>query len=296
MKRSFHVSYIVFHPATLAVFSGVFAAVIGFLINLVSGGNSSQSIWIALSFAIVLSLALNAWQMFVQEKSGQQMMTLLQEMVLQTYFLTVLADKPEISRMAQQRLSQVMTALNAEQQVSMLKFFSTNGLPATFVGNALQASTSLQGADLHQIALPHIHLKQAYLNRANLSGANLSGANLQEASLYQANLSGANLYQANLSGANLYQTNLSGANLCQANLSGANLCRANFKSAELSAANLQGANLTSADLTEANLQGADLTEATLSEALLDGADVRTAKVTEEQLQMVRTSLNMKREP
>ncbi|MGH2496796.1 MAG: hypothetical protein ACRDIV_19000, partial [Ktedonobacteraceae bacterium] len=71
MKRSFHVGQVVFHPATLAVFSGGVAAFISLLINLVSGGHSSQAIWIALSFAIVFSLALTAWQVYTQEKSGQ---------------------------------------------------------------------------------------------------------------------------------------------------------------------------------------------------------------------------------
>src|SRR5579871_3161132 len=276
MKQSFRLSQVVFHPATLAVLSGGIAAVIGFLINVVSGGRSTQTIWIALSFAILLSLALTAWQVVGQEKSGQHMMTMLQEMVFQTYFLTVLADKPEISRMAQQRLNQILTTLSVEQQVSMVKFFSHNGLPATFIGNALQASTALDGADLHQMALPQIHLEQAYLNRTNLSRANLSEAHLQDASLYRANLTNALLAHAYLRGANLMEADLSGANLQGADLTKANLCRAN--------------------LSGANLQGADLTQAVLSEAICDGADVRTAKVTEEQLQTVRTSLNMKRAP
>src|SRR6266568_6682890 len=140
MKRSISVGQILFHPSILAVFSGVFGAVIGFLINLASGGNASNSIWIALVFAILFSLALTAWQVFAQERSGQQSMTLLQEMVFQTYFLTILADNPEISQMAQQRVSQVFSALNAEQQVSMVKFFSHNGFPTTFIGDALHGT------------------------------------------------------------------------------------------------------------------------------------------------------------
>jgi uncharacterized protein YjbI with pentapeptide repeats len=301
MKRPFHLSQVLFHPATLAVFSGVLAAVIGFLINLVSGGNPSQTVWIALSFAIVLSLALNAWQVAMQEKSGQQMMTLLQEMILQTYFLTVLTDKPEVSQMAQQRLSQVLTSLNDEQQVSMLKFFSRNGLPATFVGNALQGSTALAGADLQQMVLPQIHLEQALLSGANLSGANLSGAHLQEASLHRANLSGANLSQANLRSADLGATDLQGANLTGADLTGASLGRdkegpgssglqfargrrrdrpANLRNALLSHAHLREANLYKTILSGANVQEADLTKAILYEADLSGANVQGADLTE----------------
>lgn len=376
MKRSFHVGRVAFHPASLAIFSGVLAAVGGFLINIAAGGKAAQSIWIALVFAMLLSLALTAWQASAQEKSGQHMMTMLQEMVFQTYFLTVLADKPEISQMAQQRLGQMLTTLTAEQQVSMLKFLSNNGLPATFVGDALQKSTALTGADLHQIALPQLHLEQAHLERTNLSGANLREAHLQGASLHRANLAGANLSQANLrradlrsadlrgtnfTGADLTEANLGsekaerasekpgagrrlqrhlganltnallshahlrGANLMQADLTGANLQGADLTQAALyeailggadlqgadltqavlyessfDGANLQGANLTEANLYNAilrgaNLQGADLTQALLYGAILDGADIRTAKVTDEQLQTVRTSLNMKRE-
>ncbi len=70
------------------------------------------------------------------------MVMMLQEMVFQTYFLTVLADKPEISQIAQQRLGQVLKPLNGEQQVSMLKFFSHNSLPATFIGNSFFAGDS----------------------------------------------------------------------------------------------------------------------------------------------------------
>jgi hypothetical protein len=106
---------------------------------------------------------------------------MLQEMVFQTYFLTVLSDKPEISQIAQQRLGQVLKPLTGEQQVSMLRFFSHNGLPATFIGDALQGSTGLAGADLRQIELPQIHLAQANLSRVNFHEANLSGADLSDA-------------------------------------------------------------------------------------------------------------------
>src|SRR5690348_2140607 len=191
MKRSLNVSRVVFHPSTLAVFSGLLGALIGFLLNLAAGGNNSQLIWIALIFAIVFSLSLTAWQMYKQEQSGKQWMTMMQEMVFQTYFLTLLADKPEISQLAQQRLSHVLQTLTGEQQVSMLQFFSHNGLPATFIGDALQGSTGLVGADLQQIVLPQIHLKHANLSRVNFSGANLREANLDEAILHRTDLSGA---------------------------------------------------------------------------------------------------------
>jgi uncharacterized protein YjbI with pentapeptide repeats len=64
---------------------------------------------------------------------------------------------------------------------------------------------------------------------------------------------------------------------------------------------VQGADLSRADLTEAaligaNVQEADLTGATLTWAILDEADIRGAKVTEEQLQMVVSGKNVKREP
>ena len=148
MKRSLSVRQVMFHPSTLAVFSGLLGALIAFLLNIAAGGKTSQLLWIALIFAIVFSLSLTAWQMYTQEQTGKQWMTMLQEMVFQTYFLTLLADKPEISQLAQQRLGHVLHTLTGEQQVSMLQFFSHNGLPATFIGDALQGSTGLVGADL----------------------------------------------------------------------------------------------------------------------------------------------------
>src|SRR5689334_4483332 len=143
MKRSISIGRIVFHPSTLAICSGLFGALIAFLINLLTGGNTSSAIWIALAFTIVISLCISAWQVYSQEKTGQRWMTMLQEMVFQTYFFTLLTDKPEISRIAQQRMGQVLRTLSGDQQVSMVKFFSYNGLPATFIGDALQGSDSL---------------------------------------------------------------------------------------------------------------------------------------------------------
>lgn len=96
MKRSLTPRRLVSHPSTLAAFSGLLGALIGFLLNLASGGKTSQLLWIALTFAILFSLSLTAWQGYRQEESGQQWLTMLQEMVFQTYFLTLLADKPEI--------------------------------------------------------------------------------------------------------------------------------------------------------------------------------------------------------
>ncbi len=318
MKRSFSLGRVVFHPSTLAVFSGLLGALIGFLLNLASGGKTSQLLWIALIFAMLFSLSLTAWQGYTQEQTGKQWMMMLQEMVFQTYFLTVLADKPEISQIAQQRLGQVLKPLTGEQQVSMVKFFSHNGLPATFIGDALQGSAGLVGADLQQIDLPQIHLEQANLSRVNFREANLREANLSETTLYRADLSGANLSQARLN-----STDLRGVNLCGADLTGADLSesrmavekagrdassvlqvgafrypalRANLSHALLSQAKLREANLVGADLGGANLQGVDLTGATLTWAVLDEADLRAAKVSEEQLQTVVSGKHVKREP
>src|SRR5215467_15951291 len=221
MKRSFSVSRVVFHPSTLAVFSGLLGALIGFLLNLASGGNTSQLLWIALIFAMLFSLSITAWQMYAQEQTGKQWMTMLQEMVFQTYFLTLLADKPEISQLAQHRLGQVLKPLTGEQQVSMLQFFSHNGLSATFIGDALQGSAGPVGADLQQIDLPLIQLAQANLSRVNFREANLREANFNEAMLYRADLSGANLSQASLKKADLRGINFRGANLSGADLSDA---------------------------------------------------------------------------
>ena len=318
MKRTFKVNRVVFHPSTLAVFSGLLGAIIAFLLNLAAGGKTSQLLWIALIFAILFSLGITAWQMYTQEQTGKQWMTMLQEMVFQTYFLTLLADKPEISQLAQQRLGQVLKTLTGDQQVSMLKFFSHNGLSATFIGDALQGSTGLVGADLQQIDLPQIHLAQANLSRVNFREANLKEADLSETALYRADLSGANLSHARLT-----RTDLRGINFREANLTGADLSesrmemeragrdtpavqvqvgagryralRANLSHALLSGAKLREANLTGADLSGANLQGVDLTMANLSYANLQGADVRAAKVTEEQLQTVISAKHMKRE-
>ncbi len=58
MKRSLSMSRVVSHPSTLAVFSGLLGALIGFLLNLASGGKTSQLIWIALIFAMLFSLSL----------------------------------------------------------------------------------------------------------------------------------------------------------------------------------------------------------------------------------------------
>src|SRR5215469_6002903 len=181
MERSFSISRVVLHPSTLAVFSGLLGALIGFLLNLASGGKISQLLWIALIFAMLFSLSITAWQGYRQEQTGKQWMTMLQEMVFQTYFLTRLSDKPEISQLAQQRLGQVLHTLTGDQQVSMLQFFSHNGLPATFIGDALQGSTGLVGADLQQMELPQIHLAHANLSRVNFREANLS-----ETTLYRA--------------------------------------------------------------------------------------------------------------
>ena len=143
MKRSVSVNRVVSHPSTLAVFSGLLGAIIGFLLNLASGGKTSQLLWTALVFAIMFSLSLTAWQVYRQEQAGKQWMTMLQEMVFQTYFLTLLADKPEISQLAQQRLGRVLQTLTGNQQVSMVQFFSQNGLSATFIGDALRGSARL---------------------------------------------------------------------------------------------------------------------------------------------------------
>jgi uncharacterized protein YjbI with pentapeptide repeats len=319
MKRSLSMSRVVSHPSTLAVFSGLLGALIGFLLNLASGGKTSQLLWIALIFAMLFSLSLTAWQVYRQEQTGQQWMTMLQEMVFQTYFLTVLADKPEISQLAQQRLGQVLKTLRGEQQVSMVKFFSHNGLPATFIGDALQGSTGLVGADLQQIDLPQIHLEHANLSRVNFREANLREANLSDATLYRADLSGANLFQASLTKTDLRGVNLRGANLVGADLSESRMVmeragrdasavqvqvgagrypalRANLSHALLSGARLREANLVGADLGGAQLQGVDLTKANLTWAVLDEVDLRAAKVTEEQLQTIVSGKNVKREP
>ena len=175
MKRSFRMSQVLFHPSTLAVFSGLFGAIIGLLINLISGGHTSQMILMALVFAILFSLSLSAWQEYRQERTGKQWMTMLQEMVFQTYFLGVLADRPEVSQMAQQRLGRVLKTLEGDQQLSMLKFFSHNDLPATCIGDGLQGSKALVGADLQKIVLPQINLAHMDLRRVNFREANLQG-------------------------------------------------------------------------------------------------------------------------
>jgi uncharacterized protein YjbI with pentapeptide repeats len=301
LKRSFRLGRVAFHPSTLAVFSGLCGALIGFLLNLVAGGKSAQVIWIALSFAILVSLSITAWQVYNQERAGQQWMTMLQEMVFQTYFLTVLADRPEISHIARQRLGQVLKTLNGDQQVSMLKFFSQNGLPATYIGDALQGSSALVGADLQKIELPGIDLESANLSRANLSGANLSEGALTGATLNRADLSGADLSRSRLmsaymSGVNLRGTNLTGAdlsnafmgmeragelraNLSNALLAGAKLRASSLIGADLSGANLRGADLAKANLSRASLQRADLTDANLAEGTFVGADFQEADLT-----------------
>jgi uncharacterized protein YjbI with pentapeptide repeats len=301
MKRSLSMSRVVSHPSTLAVFSGLLGALIAFLLNLASGGKTSQLLWIALIFAMLFSLSLTAWQGYRQEQTGKQWMTMLQEMLFQTYFLTLLADKPEISQLAQQRLGQVLQTLRGEQQVSMLQFFSHNGLPATFIGDALQGSTGLVGADLQQIELPQIHLAHANLSRVNFREANLREANLSDATLYRADLSGANLSQASLTKTDLRGVNLRGANLTGADLSDSRMAmekagrdaprvqvgaflypalRANLSHALLTQAKLREANLVGADLGGAQLQGVDLTKANLSYANLQGADLTGATLTE----------------
>jgi uncharacterized protein YjbI with pentapeptide repeats len=64
------------------------------------------------------------------------------------------------------------------------EFFSHNGLPATFISDALQGSTGLVGVDLQQIELPQLQLEQANLSRVNFSGANLREANLSNTSCF----------------------------------------------------------------------------------------------------------------
>jgi uncharacterized protein YjbI with pentapeptide repeats len=286
-KHSFNLSKVVFHPSTLAILSGLFGAVIGFLINLVSGGNASNTIWISLVFAILFSLGLTAWQASEQAKTDKQWMTMLQEMVFQTYFLTLLTEKPEVSQIAQQRLGQVLKSLDAEQQLSMLHFFSHNGLSVTFIGDALRGSRALVGADLQKMELPSVQLNDTDLSSVNLSGANLSDANLSGAALYHANLSGANLRRASMKASDMRGIDLQGANLTEADLSGSALLadeetphNANLTHAILTHAKLRGASLIGADLSGANLRSADLTKATFSGANLQGADLTDATLTE----------------
>lgn len=300
-RRPFSVARIAFHPSTLAVFSGVCGAIVGFLINVASGGNTAQVIWIALSFAILVSLVVTGWQVYQQERSGQQWMTMLQEMIFQTYFLTLVADKPEVSQIAQQRLGQVLKTLSGDQQVSMLTFFSRNGLPATYIGDALQGSTALVGADLQKMELPGIHLENANLSRVNLSHANLSEADLSGTRLYRADLSDANLSRSRITNAFLTGVNLRRANLSGVDLSGSFMAlentaggasgapagtalrpelRADLSNALLPDAKLRASTLIGADLTGANLRGADLAMANLSRANLRGADLAGANLTE----------------
>jgi uncharacterized protein YjbI with pentapeptide repeats len=301
MKRSISISKILFHPSTRAILSGLIGAFIGFLINLVSGGQTTQMVWIALTFAILFSLSLSAWQVYNQEKSGQQMASLIQEMAFQSYFLTVLTDKPEISRMTQQRISQVLKNLNGEQQVSMLKFFSEHGFPAPFVGDALRGNKALIGADLHKIVLPQIDISHANLSRVNFSGADLTEAQLHDTLMQRANLSGANLSHANihdavLIGADLQGTNFTGANLrdsvmgvvkkekrptlsSQAKIPLLRDQPANMKNVILAHANLRGAVFMGVNLTGADFQGADLTSGILSQADLTGANLQGADLT-----------------
>jgi uncharacterized protein YjbI with pentapeptide repeats len=299
MKRSLSLSQIVSHPSSLAVFSGLLGALVGFLLNLAAGGKTSQLLWIALTFALLFSLSLTVWQEYRQEQTGQQWMTMLQEMVFQTYFLTLLADKPEILQLAQQRLGQVLKTLRGEQQVSMLQFFSHNGLPAKFIGDALQGSTGLIGADLQHIELPQIQLAQANLSRVNFRQANLREANLSEATLYRVDLTGANLSHARLTTTDLRGVNLQGANLTSADLSSARMemeragrdapkvqvgarlypaLRANLSQALLTDAKLREANLVGADLSGAQLQGVDLTKANLSYANVQRVNLSYANV------------------
>lgn len=320
MKRPLRISEIIFHPSMLAVLSGLIGAIIGFLINLVSGGNATQAVWIALTLAISTSLGISAWQVFMQERSSEQYTMMMQELIFQTYYLTVLADNPEISRMARQRIGQVLKSLSNEQQISMLKFFSGNGFPAQFVGDALKGSNALSGADLRGIALPQIQLQEADLSRINFSNANLSEAHLEGSWMINANLSGANLrqsyliktslfsadlQQANLSEAHMHQVGfvkaklsgaifhrsdltdaqLEGADLKQADLTGADLTGALLNEADLKGAILTNANLRGAYLKGADLRQADLKGAILDQTYLDGANIRGAKVTQEQLDM-----------
>src|SRR5262249_55820950 len=123
-------------------------------------------------------------------------------------------------QLAQQRLGQVLQTLSGDQQLSMLRFFSHNGLSATFIGDALQGGTGLAGADLQHIVLPQIQLVRANLSRVKFMEADLRGANLNETNLFRADLTGANLSGASIRSADLSGVNLHGANLTGADLSG----------------------------------------------------------------------------
>ena len=61
------------------MFSGLPGAVIGFLINLASGGRTSQLLWIGLVFALLVSVSITAWQGYTQEKAGKQWLIMLHE-------------------------------------------------------------------------------------------------------------------------------------------------------------------------------------------------------------------------
>ena len=108
------------------------------------------------------------------------------------------------------------------------------------VEKAVEAKSTLQGADL----------RDANLRSANLRGANLRSANLRSANLRSANLWGADLRDANLRGADLRGADLRSANLWSADLQRANLQNANLWGADLQYANLWGANNIPAHYTE----------------------------------------------
>jgi uncharacterized protein YjbI with pentapeptide repeats len=96
----------------------------------------------------------------------------------------------------------------------------------------------LEGANLEQLAIPHVHLHLVNLSKANLINSELSYTNMQDVNLTQANLTGARLIGANLQG-----VNLQGANLTNADLTNADLTQANLTDVDLSVAHLENTRL-----------------------------------------------------
>ncbi|MCA9938838.1 MAG: pentapeptide repeat-containing protein [Anaerolineales bacterium] len=156
-----------------------------------------------------------------------------------------------VKRLARTCTLTVLRDLDAGRNQQVLQFLQESKL--------LNASFSLERADLRQVNLSHSNLIRARLRgvkltqatlvgtlliHADLVKANLAHADLMNADLYDADLRNANLQKANLVRANMVRSVLYGANLLGVNLSGANLRIAEVELREL---------LTAADLSQATM-------------------------------------------
>ncbi len=238
-----------------------------------------------------------------QDEALQAYLDQIGELMLNRNLLEA-GEEDAVLTLGRARTATVMTRLNDEENISIVRFLTDAGLTG-----AGDSSVSV----LREIDLPKTDLQNVYFSEADLTGANLVGinargavfdfANLKESVLTDADLTYATMIETNLYGiilqeATLKQAILKDANLSGVRLNGTNLSQADLRGLNLSGAylssvgdQLEGANLGGANLTGADLSGADLIDANLTNANLANANLTdVASISNEQLRQQAESL------